>query len=62
MSLHIKLNPGLRIAIGNDVFIDVVLDARRKLSLKVSAPRTCQIAWATPEPENPAKEPEKHHL
>jgi hypothetical protein len=60
--LHIKLNPGLRIEIGSDVVIDVVLDARRKLALKVSAPRTCAIEWATPAPAEPAADPEKHHL
>lgn len=60
--LHIKLNPGLRIALGDDIVIDVVLDARRKLALKVSAPRDCPIEWATPAAPKSDVESEKHHL
>ena len=59
--LHIKLNPGLRILIGNDVHIDVVLDSRRKLALKVSAPRALPIEWAMPEAPKAESEPESHN-
>ncbi len=50
--LHIKLKPGQRITIGDDVFIDVVLDARRKLVLRFAGPRDRHIKWI--EPEDPA--------
>lgn len=36
--LTLKLRPGQRIAIGDDVVLDVVLDDNRKLALNVSAP------------------------
>ena len=60
--LHIKLNPGLRIQIGSDVHIDVVLDSRRKLALKVSAPRALPIQWATPEAQKPQPDPKNHQI
>ena len=41
--LHIKLKPGQRIAIGDDITIDVILDSSRKLALRIAAPRNQQI-------------------
>lgn len=36
--LQLKIRPGQRIAIGDGVVLDVVLDDNRKLALNVSAP------------------------
>jgi hypothetical protein len=59
--LHIKMTPGLRIQIGKDVHIDVVLDSRRKLALKVSAPRALPIEWATPQAPKLDRDPDNHN-
>lgn len=42
--LQIKIRPGQRIAIGDNVMVDVVLDDDRKLALRISAPSDHRIA------------------
>jgi sRNA-binding carbon storage regulator CsrA len=42
--LQLKIRPGHRITIGDDVVMDVVLDDDRKLALRISAPSEQKIA------------------
>lgn len=42
--LQLKIRPGQRIAIGDDVQVDVVLDDDRKLALRICAPADRRIA------------------